>query len=94
MLDVHAPTPSSTRGYIHQRHQLQHDLLEEAKRNRDILMLDLGLESQAAWFREVLAATQPIPASGQTTIKLPSMPCIPHFPPTRRGGTYVRPPGS
>jgi hypothetical protein len=63
--------------YIHQRHQLQHDLLEEAKRNRDILTVDLGLESQAAWFQEVLAATKPLPASGQTTIKLPSMPCIP-----------------
>jgi hypothetical protein len=63
--------------HIHQRHQLQHDLLEEAKRNRDILMVDLGLESQAVWFRGVLAATKSIPASGQTAINLPSTPCIP-----------------
>jgi hypothetical protein len=63
--------------HIHQRHQLQHDLLEEAKRNRDILMTDLGLESQAVWFRGVLAATKSIPASGQTAINLPSTPCIP-----------------
>jgi hypothetical protein len=63
--------------HIHQRHQLQHDLLEEAKRNRDILMTDLGLESQAVWFRGVLAATRSIPASGQTAINLPPTPCIP-----------------
>jgi hypothetical protein len=63
--------------HIQQRHQLQHDLLEEAKRNRDILMMDLGLESEAVWFRSVLAATKAIPASGQTAINLPSTPCIP-----------------
>jgi hypothetical protein len=63
--------------HIQQRHQLQHDLLEEAKRNRDILMVDLGLESEAVWFRGVLAATKSIPASGQTAINLPSTPCIP-----------------
>jgi hypothetical protein len=48
--------------HIHQRHQLQHDLLEEAKRKRDILTGDLGLESQGVWFRNVLAATKSIPA--------------------------------
>ena len=63
--------------HIHQRHQLQHDLLEEAKRNRDILMVDLGLESQSVWFRGVLAATKSFPARGQTAINLPSTPCIP-----------------
>jgi hypothetical protein len=63
--------------HLHQRHQLQHDLLEEAKRNRDILALDLGLESQGAWFREVLAATKSISGNGQTAITLPVTPCIP-----------------
>src|SRR5580704_1847391 len=63
--------------YIHQRHQLQKDLLEEAQRNRDILLTDLGLESQTAWFRSALAATRQIPLSGQTAINLPQMPCIP-----------------
>jgi hypothetical protein len=63
--------------HIHQRHQLQHDLLGEAKRNQDILTTDLGLESQTAWFRDVLAATKSIPASGQTAINLPPTPCIP-----------------
>src|ERR1700733_735947 len=48
--------------HIHQRHQLQHDLLEEAKRNGDILRTDLGLESQAVWFRGALAATKSLPA--------------------------------
>jgi hypothetical protein len=63
--------------HIYQRHQLQHDLLEEAKRNRDILTADLELQSQSVWFRGVLAATKSIPTSGQTAINLPSMPCIP-----------------
>jgi hypothetical protein len=34
--------------HLHQRHQLQHALLEEAKRNRDILTEDLSLEAQLA----------------------------------------------
>src|ERR1700683_176179 len=59
--------------HIHQRHQLQQDLLEEAKRNRDILKIDLGLESQTAWFRYVLAAAKSVPASGQAAINLPPM---------------------
>ena len=63
--------------HIHQRHQLQHDLLEEAKRNRDILTGDLGLESQGVWFRNVLAATKSIPADSPTAINLPPTPCIP-----------------
>ena len=63
--------------HIHQRHQLQRDLLEEARRNGDILRTDLGLESQTVWFRSVLAATKSLPADGQSTIDVPSMPCIP-----------------
>jgi len=63
--------------HLHQRHDLQRDLLYEAQRNRDILRVDLGLESQAEWFRAVLAATKSIPANGQTAINLPSPPCIP-----------------
>jgi hypothetical protein len=63
--------------HVHQRHQLQEDLLEEAKRNRDILMTDLGLKAQQAWFRRVLAATKSIPVTGQTAISLPQTPCIP-----------------
>jgi hypothetical protein len=63
--------------HVHQRHQLQHDLLEEAKRNRDILMVDLGLESQAVWFRDVLEVTKSIPAGAHTAINLPSSSCTP-----------------
>jgi hypothetical protein len=63
--------------HTHQRQQLQHDLLQEARRNRDILTVDLELESQSGWFRGVLAATRSIPASGETAINLPSTPCIP-----------------
>jgi hypothetical protein len=63
--------------HVYQRHQLQHDLLEEARRNRDILTADLELQSQSVWFRGVLAATKSIPTGGQTAINIPSMPCIP-----------------
>ena len=63
--------------HMYQRHQLQHDLLEEAKRNREILREDLELQSQSAWFRGALAATKAIPTGGQTAITLPPMPCIP-----------------
>ena len=63
--------------HIHQRHQLQADLLEEARRNRDILMTDLGLESQSAWFRTVLAATKRVTGVGQSAVNLTSTPCIP-----------------
>lgn len=63
--------------HLHQRHQLQHDLLAEARRNRDILTMDLGLESQADWFRKVLAAIKSAPANGPIAMDLPLMPCIP-----------------
>jgi len=62
---------------LHQRHQLQHDLVEEAKRNRDILTVDLRLESQASWFRRVLESTKLLPVRGQIAVDLPSSPCIP-----------------
>lgn len=63
--------------HLHQRHQLQHDLLEEAIRNRDILAADLGLESQGEWFRDALGAINSAPSGGLVTIDLPPMPCIP-----------------
>ena len=63
--------------HLHQRHQLQHALLEEAKRNRDILTEDLSLEVQLAWFQGVVAATRSNPANGGTAVNLPPMPCIP-----------------
>jgi hypothetical protein len=63
--------------HVHQRRQLQHDLLEEARRNRDILTTDLGLESQADWFRSVLTATKSTALNGQVTMDLPVVPCIP-----------------
>jgi hypothetical protein len=63
--------------HVRQRHQLQHDLHEEAQRNRDILEADLGLASQSDWFRAVLEATKLVPSGGQISINLPPMPCIP-----------------
>jgi hypothetical protein len=63
--------------HIHQRHQLQDDLLEEAKRNRDILTTDLELESQLPWFRNLIAVTKPVTSGGQVSFSVPLAPCIP-----------------
>jgi hypothetical protein len=63
--------------HVHQRRQLQRDLLEEARRNRDILTTDLELESQLPWFRNAVAATKLQPPSGQVSVSLPPTPCIP-----------------
>jgi hypothetical protein len=63
--------------HLHQRHQLQHDLLEEATRNRNILTTDLELGSQLAWFQNALALMKSVTTTGQTAIELPAMPCIP-----------------
>ncbi len=63
--------------HVHQRHQLQRDLLAEAMHNRDILATDLGLETEGDWFRRILAQTRSAPASGQLTMDLPVTPCIP-----------------
>jgi hypothetical protein len=62
---------------LHQRHQLEHDLLEEAKRNRDILADDLKLESEGAWFQAALAATRSVTTDQRTPVTLPRSPCIP-----------------
>src|SRR5450631_552546 len=36
--------------HLHQRHQLEHDLHEEAISNREIILHDLKLEDQEKWF--------------------------------------------
>lgn len=63
--------------HLHQRHQLQHDLLAEAKRNRDILVADLGLDSQGQWFRQALEATRSPASEAPVSVHLPPTPCIP-----------------
>lgn len=62
---------------LHQRHQLEHDLLEEARRNREVLSADLGLESEGAWFHAALAATGAVTGDQRTPVTLPRSPCIP-----------------
>jgi hypothetical protein len=63
--------------HLHQRHQLQHDLLEEATRNRNILTTDLELAVQLDWFRSLLTALKSVSTGGQAAISLPVIPCIP-----------------
>jgi hypothetical protein len=62
---------------LHQRHQLQHDLREEAERNRETLRADLALESERAWFESALTAAEGITGATRATVSLPPTPCIP-----------------
>jgi hypothetical protein len=63
--------------HLHQRHQLQHDLREEAARNGTILKMDAELGLQAEWFRGVLTAIKTAPAGDAVPLELPQSPCIP-----------------
>jgi hypothetical protein len=62
---------------IHQRHQLQHDLREEAERNRATLEADLALASESTWFQAAITGARSITGAARTTITLPATPCIP-----------------
>lgn len=63
---------------LRERHQLQHDLLEEAAHNRETLLSDLKLESEQAWFRAAMTATAATSQGGdRLTLTLPPTPCIP-----------------
>jgi hypothetical protein len=61
--------------HLHQRHQLEEDLVEEARQNRNTILRDLRLEKQSAWFRSavVVAAGTPV-RSGVITFTLPPAP--------------------
>jgi hypothetical protein len=66
--------------HLHQRRQLQDDLREEAARNRGIILRDLGMEKEIAWFRSVItvagaAATH----DGMVSFLLPHSPCHPGY---------------
>jgi hypothetical protein len=62
---------------IHQRHQLQHDLREEAERNRETLKADLALESESTWFAAALMGAKGINGETRGTLILPATPCLP-----------------
>jgi hypothetical protein len=62
---------------IHQRHQLQHDLREEAERNRETLRADLALDAESAWFHAAMTGAAAISGATRTTLSLPVTPCIP-----------------
>jgi hypothetical protein len=61
---------------LRQRHQLQHDLREEAERNRETLRADLALESESAWFHATISAATRL-SEGGGTLSLTVTPCIP-----------------
>ena len=62
---------------LHQRHQLQRDLFEEARRNRQTLTTDLELESERAWFlAAATVAAEPL-GKDRVSLSLPPTPCIP-----------------
>jgi len=63
--------------HLHQRHQLQHDLFEEAKRNRQTLIADLELEAERAWFLAAMSAAAEPLGKDRVALALPPTPCIP-----------------
>jgi hypothetical protein len=64
--------------HLRERHQLQHDLLEEAARNRETLIADLRLESESAWFRAAMTTSATVSQGGdRLTLSLAPTPCIP-----------------
>jgi hypothetical protein len=62
---------------VHQRHQLQHDLREEAERNVETLRADLALESESAWLRAAMDGAAGITSPTRVPLSLPATPCIP-----------------
>src|ERR1700722_933573 len=63
---------------LHERHVLQHDLREEAERNRGILTTDLRIGEDKIWMQQAMAAIAAAKVSeGKLTITLPPAPCYP-----------------
>jgi hypothetical protein len=63
---------------LHERHVLQHDLREEAERNRDILTTDMRIGEDKIWMQQAIAAIAAAKVTGgKLTITLPLAPCYP-----------------
>jgi hypothetical protein len=63
---------------LHERHVLQHDLREEAERNRDILTADMRIGEDKIWMQQAIAAIAAAKVTGgKLTITLPLAPCYP-----------------
>jgi hypothetical protein len=63
---------------LHERHALQHDLREEAERNRDILTTDMRIGEDKIWMQQAIAAIAAAKVTGdKLTITLPLAPCYP-----------------
>jgi hypothetical protein len=64
----------------HQRRQLEEDLREEARRNRDIIIRDLTMEKEIAWFRSAIVTAGGAPShDGSLSFTLPRSPCHPGY---------------
>jgi hypothetical protein len=63
---------------LHERHVLEHDLREEAERNRDILTTDMRIGEDKIWMQQAMAAIAAAKVSGgKLTITLTPAPCYP-----------------
>ena len=64
--------------HLHQRHQLQEDLQEEAEANRKLILDDLALTRQEAWFGAAMKqVAEAAPRGGKVIVSLPPAPCAP-----------------
>jgi hypothetical protein len=63
--------------HTHQRHQLDEDLINEAKSNQQIIARDLRLHDLEPWFLQTEAAVaSAVPQGGKLHLTLPPPPCI------------------
>jgi hypothetical protein len=64
--------------HLHQRHQLEYDLHEEAISNREIILHDLKLEDQEKWFTAVQAIVdREVQHDGKLSFTTSVAPCAP-----------------
>ena len=63
--------------HLQQRHQLQEDLQDEAEANRKLILRDLTLARQEAWFEAAMKQVAEAPRGDKVIVSLPSAPCVP-----------------
>jgi hypothetical protein len=62
---------------LHQRHQLQEDLLGEVNRNRETLIGDLRLDAERSWFQAAMTVAAVPTNGGALLMTLPPTLCVP-----------------
>jgi hypothetical protein len=63
--------------HTHQRHQLQEDLLNEARQNQQVIARDLRMQETEPWFEQVIRKANPVAMKQDAVhLTLPAPPCV------------------